>query len=558
MKKILPISLITLFLLAFVAFAQPEISDPGDFTIDEGEPLTINLALTAADNGTTSLAKNVSFGTLNPTTGVGTSATFSWTPSYTDAGIYSVTFTANDDNSSDSVVVQITVNDVTTSSIDSPVELSLGGDRQARSNPNHDRKEDREINVTASVTITNTGSTTLTGLTATFSPTSGYSMSDINPSVTFAAGTLAPGASTTATITMRVPESLDGVDSEFNEAAMNVATVTFSGSDGIGGTPSSSTQIYIQAENQIEIKDAEITVDGESESLDDDDKVKDLKPESEIELEIEISNNFDDKEDVEIQDIVVRLEIDDLDVDEEEDLSDLKPEERDTLTMSFTLDDDIEDGTYEGLLTVEGTDENGALHGESWRIEFEVDRKTHEIDIKSFTVTPSTVRCENSVELRVSIRNIGTRDEDEVSLHIESADLSFGDVINYIELDEDDSTTKTFTIPIPSKLSDGIKRIIISTYYNTDASSDRETVLVTKEACSSTPEPEEEEEEEEQEPVDVVVIPPEDDGVTGDVVAEPVVEEPFTESFGYMALLVLAYIVVLIVGIYLVVKLLKK
>jgi hypothetical protein len=475
--------------------------------------------------------------------------------------LYTINFSINGTNSTaNHTVITINVTDIGPSLIATPL-ITLGGESQKRSNPFHNKKKEREVNVTGAITITNNGGRALRSLAATITPQSGFSTSDLTPQITITNTTLAIGESTVATLTMRIPEDLDSVDSALNEISQLVASVGFTAKDDKGNTTTASTNVNMKAKNMLEIDEAKITVDGEEEDLKENDNIDNLKPESEIDIWVKVENLFTATEDVEIEDIEVRIEIEDLDIDEDEELGDLDADDKDTVTLSFTLDDDVESGIYDGLLTVEGTDRNGATHGVKWELEFEVERKTHEIDIRSISLNPSTVSCEESAELRVSIRNIGERSEKEVTLAIESIDLNYGDVINFIELDEDDSTTKTFVIPVAKELSEGQKRITVSTFYKMDKSSDKETVSLNKKKCLVVKEEAPPAEEEVPEQVEVVVAPPqkEEEAVTGAVVAQPVVvEKPFTQTGGYIALLVLAYIVVIIGGIYLVGRVLKK
>ena len=90
--------------------AAPGLTTIGNQTTNESQPLTFTVSATDPDDDTiTYSATNLPVGgTLNPTTGE-----FTWTPGYTDAGTYEITFTATEDTPealSDSETVTITVN----------------------------------------------------------------------------------------------------------------------------------------------------------------------------------------------------------------------------------------------------------------------------------------------------------------------------------------------------------------------------------------------------------------------------------------------------------------
>jgi len=87
----------------------PVLTSPGSQTVNENVLLTFTLSATDPDGDTItySMAGTATGLTLNTTTGV-----FSWTPDYTQAGVYSVIFTATSNLLSDSKNITITVNNV--------------------------------------------------------------------------------------------------------------------------------------------------------------------------------------------------------------------------------------------------------------------------------------------------------------------------------------------------------------------------------------------------------------------------------------------------------------
>jgi hypothetical protein len=549
MKKILPMFIAFLILAVFVS-AAPVISGVSpSYNVNEGQLLEIKMNVSGAETLTTSAA----FGTLTQSGTPVSSAVFAWTPLYTQAGTYSVSFNASNGTDSDVVTTSITVVDVPSASYKmASSTLTLGGKSQKRSNPNADDDDDQEVNVTGSITISNLGDKPLSGFTYAVNPI-GFSLTDLKTSITFSSQEVLPNGQITANVVMKVPKNLASRYSDGTEAVFKVATVTFNAN----GT-STTSDVEMQAKNELEIDNAEVTInDDDSQDLDNGDEVDNLKPDDEVKIVLTIKNLFKNADDVEIQDISARLEIGgDLDVDEEEDISDLGPGDTDTATITFTVDSDAEEGTYDGLLTVEGTDENDAKYTILWDVEFTVERENHEITISSYSFTPSSLTCDNSVSLKVTMKNTGKRDEEEVSVHVESAELKFGNVINDINMDEGDTVSKTFVIPVPANIALGNARVIIKTYYDTDKSSDSETAVITKSACSPTTPVEQPASTTPQQPI-IVVTQPQQNQTS--VVAEPVEEEnSFMGSTGYTALLILGYIVVIVAGIYLIAKVLRK
>jgi hypothetical protein len=88
----------------------PVLASIGDKSVNENVLLTFTLSASDADGNTLTYAANTlpSGATLNSSTGA-----FSWTPSYSQAGSYSITFSVSDGNGgTDSETITITVNNV--------------------------------------------------------------------------------------------------------------------------------------------------------------------------------------------------------------------------------------------------------------------------------------------------------------------------------------------------------------------------------------------------------------------------------------------------------------
>ncbi len=84
--------------------SPPMLSPIGPITVNESELLTIKLSATDPNGDPITYGSNASFGTL-------AGDTFTWTPGFTESGVYHVEFTASDGEMSDSETVTITVNE---------------------------------------------------------------------------------------------------------------------------------------------------------------------------------------------------------------------------------------------------------------------------------------------------------------------------------------------------------------------------------------------------------------------------------------------------------------
>lgn len=491
-----------------------------------------------------------------------TLAEFNWTPDFTQAGTYRFNVSVSDADSATSDIFTVTVNDVpprlTVASV-----LTLGGDTQERSNPNHDTESKRELNVSGTITVTNSGEA-VSGLTGTASIASGFAASDLLVNFTLPKTSLATGESISVPVSIRVPQKLDAVTNALVPAAVNVASIAFSATPATGGTVSATTRLDLKAENDLEIKDVKVRFDGKSESVDDGDTVNDMKPGMNVEFEIELENRFKDKEDVTIEDIEVKVVGNgQLDIDEDQDVGDLGPEDKDTVTLSSVIDDDADDGTFDVEISAEGTDEFGARHGGKMTIRFEIKRKSHEIEIQSLVLNPPTVSCEKETSLSVNIKNSGRRDEEEVFVNVASPELKFGARSDQLSIDKDDEETVNFNMPVSESTPRPANyRVTVDTFYNTGTKSNSDVVLLSVAKCGAEEEqpPAEEEQppaEEEKPPV-VVVTPPPQANITPPVqVVQPPAKKSFLETPQYIALLGLGYLVVLGVGAAVLIKLMK-
>jgi hypothetical protein len=138
---------------------------------------------------------------------------------------------------------------------DNPV---FGGSSQMASNPNADDSADENIYDTGEVTLNSSSAVTITGITV--SPESGFSEGDLDITLDDSDLSLAADTPEAITLKARIPEQLDAVDSDLEEAAFKVATVTISFNSGSPVT----FDAYMQRKNMIDVKDVSITVGSNS------------------------------------------------------------------------------------------------------------------------------------------------------------------------------------------------------------------------------------------------------------------------------------------------------
>ncbi len=495
---------------------------------------------------------------------------FKWIPDYTQAGTYTVTFQVEDSSSPeefDEEEVSITVNDLQPLSMTENV--LLGGSSQFRSNP--EAPEDsgrREVYTQTTFTVTNNGDLPVDLKSLTTDSNSKYDDYELEI-LNFVEVELAPsgeeGDSIDFTVKGYVPKDLpsffpgrDDYNDRKNELGELKLTST---TEGISST---FTDLYIQAENQLEFKSLYVWVGNDDTKIRDDNKrISDINLGDEIKVETKAENTYsdsDDDEDLEIEGIEFSVFIDqeDFEVEEDTDMDDLDADEiSDEESIEFEIDwEDAEATTYDMYVMVFGEDENGAVMGEKYTVELRVEKEDHNIGIFDIDLTPKTAICKNSAELKFTLVNIGDSNENEVAYKLENTALNLDERDYDIRLDEGDEYTKRFSIPLEGVKS-GDYFIEIISYYEDNEFSNSETATLHVEAC---PVIEEEEEEEEEE----VVLTPEAglDSITGSVTGQPPVTViPELESFNefqntsiYMMLLGGLVVVLTIVLILMLIK----
>ncbi len=307
----------------------------------------------------------------------------------------------------------------------------------------------------------------------------------------------------------KIPEDLDAVDTAFVEKAFKVGTLTIEGMDGtnlaIPGT-TITFSVFMQRENLFRISDADAEVNNKAkENIDDNDEIKDLKPGDQIDLTVEVENNYDNNDDINIDGADLTLDCGNnknLDIDDENLDIDVSADEKETDTFNINLEEDAKDGSINCEIQTMGIDDNGARMGEKLKFSFDVQRETHDVQIKlPILTTPQAITCDDtSLQMTIGFINLGKSDEDETAIELTNQDLNFQERRSNIQLNEDDSEVEIFDVPL-DKLT-GKTPIIFSikTFYDNVKSSDTETLLVDNTCLTSQPK-EEDQDQDSQPPV---------------------------------------------------------
>lgn len=340
-------------------------------------------------------------------------------------------------------------------------------------------------NTSATVTITNTGNSTLSGISMSHTADSKFAIG-----FTGAPTSLAAGASASVTVSGFLHRDLNAINSAFDDAAQSIGNVIVSAS----GNVSASNTLNMQIKNQLEIKKVYITVNGEDEhSLDDGDDLKDLKPGDKLEVRVEVESNFDEDDDIDLEDIDVVMDIDsDFDTGDEEDTIDsLSGEDQDSITFDDMEVEDEASGDYTLTITVKGhrddTSVGSGEHGQEVKIDLDVERESHEIAFRTASLSPSKVPYgKNTFDAKLKVVNIGKSNEDEVVLEVSVPALGITERKENIEIDKSDELSRTITVTLPAGTKPGSYVVEVRSYWNTDIESDMRTLTLELEAAPTT------------------------------------------------------------------------
>lgn len=359
----------------------------------------------------------------------------------------------------------------------------LGGRTQRASNPEHDDANTKPELVNTfddgSFALSNNGTSAVTITDIKFASAAGFSINDVQLSWTSKAFTSVPASgSLNVDIRGRIPQSLDAVDTNLKEAAFQVATANVELSDGSLVT----VPVFMQRQNILFIDDIDVTINGKNrQSIDDNDDIDQLKPGDNLDFDIELENIIEEDSNLDIDDVepeVSCTDETDFDIEDADDV-DVNADETESTDLQIDIDEDAEDGTTRCNMEAVGRDNFGARHGHAISFDIEVERESHDIVIRGISVIPDQITCsDKSFQVNVDYINLGRSDEDEVAVEVEGRVFNFLKKITNRELDEDDSDTEIFDIPIPEGLEPGVHVLQVRTFYDTTRASDSEVVQV--------------------------------------------------------------------------------
>ena len=311
---------------------------------------------------------------------------------------------------------------------------------------------------------------------------------------------------------------------------------------------------------------------------------EDAKPGDNLEFKVKTENNFTNEEKLKIKDITVKVTIEGIDdgedLEEESNSFDLSQGSDKSVTLKFQVPIEVDEDTFDVLIHIEGEDKNGTNHENDMTLRLEVNKDSHKLKIIKNTLSPAEVTCNRkNVQLSIGVVNIGTEDEQDVTIEAQNSDLGidFKDEVSELiaEPNEPESRfSKTYSFKVPDELEAGSYPITLTASYDDDRKKAEETATLTVNDCqTSKPEtikkPEEktptEETTGEEQPVEVITPSPTTGRTTTTVETQPevpegtvVTQESFLGSNAFVVGIIIAEVIAVLVGIVLVVSLFRR
>ena len=226
--------------------------------------------------------------------------------------------------------------------------------------------------------------------------------------------------------------------------------------------------------------------------IDEPDKNDDFKPGETFKVEVNVENKDSDDQDATVEVSVWNLDENDELLSQDADVS-IDNGDNEDLEFEFTLPYGDEIGSSDNIaifakVTFDDFDEDAQCVEAS--VPIDVKRENHEVVIKEFALSPAALTCGENANFRVSVMNIGKKEED-VQVSIRNPDLlGITDLSsNEFTLDEfdknDNSAVKTFTFRVPENAKEGDYNIEAMVLYDDKARSVVETKTLKVEGCGA-------------------------------------------------------------------------
>jgi len=321
---------------------------------------------------------------------------------------------------------------------------------------------------------------------------------------------------------------------------------TISVSDGVNTAVTQSWSIDVVEGAKLIISDLDVDVGSDDDKdLNNGDRISEkAKPGDKIVFDIELENLYSKSSDIAIEDIEVTITIKDIDdgddLDDDVSVDDIDAGKDESVKIDFKVPTLVDEGDYDVIIEVDADDENNNDQDIRWELTLEVNKDNHELLLDDVSISPSLVRCNRNPTIDIELINIGSKDEDDISIEIRNDELGLDIGEDNIELEEGDTDDSVYEniyrLKIDDDVKPGIYPISIKAYYD-GKKGDEETVDLTVEDCVDITTPVKIEQ-----PVEVITT---GKPIVTKPVQPPVTEITFKDTSEYITILAILFVVLL-------------
>jgi len=225
-------------------------------------------------------------------------------------------------------------------------------------------------------------------------------------------------------------------------------------------------------------------------SIDEPDNGDNFRIGEDLKISVKVKNENDDNMDVVVEAILYDIDNDEEVVSVESDSEEIKENKNKDfdLTLEIPSDENLDDDdTY--ILYVkayEDGDEDKNCNYDS--VGLDLNRNNYDVIIKSFTAEPSVASCNDMVNFKVEVVNIGKKSEDDVYIRLLSSALGIDQSSTKFDLDEydksDNDMIKTFTFTTPKNAEEKEYSIEAIVYYRDGRYSKSDFASLTLKNCA--------------------------------------------------------------------------
>lgn len=359
----------------------------------------------------------------------------------------------------------------------------------------------KQITSNGQLNILNTG-TEVANITLSFSNLpAGYNADDVTGI------SLAAGETKTIAYTIKVPHKKESGESTIGTIIVqDTATKATLASQPLIQNTKSMLSLYeveiVYTDKNGKIQTEQFTTENEKNNEFQLDEA--VKPGTEVKMTFSIENLFDrdyDQDYAELDNIELNIEPDDtrLFVDRKfEELytfENLDAKKKDEKVITFTVDEDVDPNEFIFEITLTGEDGKNVNHEVKKEFRLSTERTRDDVRIVAAEITPEILTCEEETNLQISIKNLGTNDQEYAGLAIYNQKLGLNENIQNIYLSrasKEDKNTYQYSkiITIPKTASEGSYSLDVTVFVKKNEQIDEKTIPLKIEACAvNNPQP---------------------------------------------------------------------